>query len=138
MDCETFHFMFFVTIRVDPNGQSLNSELICEYVSNFDCTAKSTRTFRCSENLKNSLTYIITPHIGDPEPVNLKQSSALFTSNSSNLILIVRKQYSNEIEPFVNYSLCSPSGDRLCGLVVRVSGYRYRGPGFDSRRYQIF
>jgi hypothetical protein len=28
--------------------------------------------------------------------------------------------------------------DRLCGLVVRVSGYRSRGPGFDSRRYQIF
>ena len=26
--------------------------------------------------------------------------------------------------------------DRLCGLVVRVSGYR--GPGFDPRRYQIF
>ena len=24
--------------------------------------------------------------------------------------------------------------DRLCGLVVRVSGYRYRGLGFDSRR----
>jgi hypothetical protein len=28
--------------------------------------------------------------------------------------------------------------DRLCGLVVRVSGYKYRGPVFDSRRYQIF
>jgi hypothetical protein len=28
--------------------------------------------------------------------------------------------------------------DRLCGLVVRVSDYRYRGTGFDSRRYQIF
>ena len=28
--------------------------------------------------------------------------------------------------------------DRLCGLVVRVSGYRYRGLGFDFRRYQIF
>ena len=28
--------------------------------------------------------------------------------------------------------------DRLCGLVVRVSGYRYRGSGFDPRRYQIF
>jgi hypothetical protein len=28
--------------------------------------------------------------------------------------------------------------DRLCGLVVRVYGCRYRGPGFDSRPYQIF
>jgi len=28
--------------------------------------------------------------------------------------------------------------DRLCGLLVRVSGYRYRGPGYDPRRYQIF
>ena len=28
--------------------------------------------------------------------------------------------------------------DRLCGLVVRVSGYRYRGLGFNSQRYQIF
>jgi hypothetical protein len=27
---------------------------------------------------------------------------------------------------------------RLCGLVVRVYGYRFRGPGFDSRHYQIF
>jgi hypothetical protein len=27
---------------------------------------------------------------------------------------------------------------RLCGLVVRFSGYRSRGPGFDSRPYQIF
>ena len=30
------------------------------------------------------------------------------------------------------------NSDRLCGLVVRVSGYRYSGLGFDSRRYQIF
>jgi hypothetical protein len=28
--------------------------------------------------------------------------------------------------------------DRLCGLLVRVPGYRSRGPGDDSRRYQIF
>jgi hypothetical protein len=28
--------------------------------------------------------------------------------------------------------------DRLCGLVVRVSGYRFRGPGFGSLRFQIF
>jgi hypothetical protein len=30
------------------------------------------------------------------------------------------------------------SSDRLCGLVVRVSGYRSRGPKFDSRLYQVF
>jgi hypothetical protein len=28
--------------------------------------------------------------------------------------------------------------DRLCGLLVRVPGYRSRGPGFDSGRYQNF
>jgi hypothetical protein len=28
--------------------------------------------------------------------------------------------------------------DRLCGLEVRVSGYRSRGSGFDSRSFQIF
>jgi hypothetical protein len=27
--------------------------------------------------------------------------------------------------------------DRLCGLVVRVPGYRSRGPGLDSQLYQI-
>ena len=38
----------------------------------------------------------------------------------------------------LNIRECSPYSDRLCGIVVRVSGYRYRGLGFDSRRYQIF
>jgi hypothetical protein len=27
--------------------------------------------------------------------------------------------------------------DRVCGLVVRVPGYRHRGPGYDSRCYEI-
>jgi hypothetical protein len=30
------------------------------------------------------------------------------------------------------------SKDSLCGPLVRVPGYRSRGTGFDSRRYQIF
>jgi len=38
----------------------------------------------------------------------------------------------------INISLIMIISDRLCVLVVRVSGYRYRGLGFDSRRYQIF
>ena len=32
----------------------------------------------------------------------------------------------------------SSLSDRLCVLVIRISGYRYRGLGIDSRRYQIF
>jgi hypothetical protein len=31
-----------------------------------------------------------------------------------------------------------PTTDRLCGLVVRVPGYRSGGTGFDSRRCHIF
>ena len=42
-------------------------------------------------------------------------------------------RYTNSVLGNVGHNI-----DRLCGLVVRVSGYRYRGLGFDSRRYQIF
>jgi hypothetical protein len=38
----------------------------------------------------------------------------------------------------INYLLQGKSRDRLCGLVVTVSGHKSRGPGFDSRPYQIF
>jgi hypothetical protein len=34
--------------------------------------------------------------------------------------------------------ICTVYIDRLCGLVVRVLGYRTRCPGFDSRAYQLF
>jgi len=43
-----------------------------------------------------------------------------------------------KVYAFNNFTICNCGLDRLCGLVVRVSGYRYRGLGFDSRRYQIF
>jgi hypothetical protein len=42
------------------------------------------------------------------------------------------KIYRTIILPVVLY------GDRLCGLVVRVSGYRSRGPGFNSWCFEIF
>ena len=43
--------------------------------------------------------------------------------------------YAQSAEEFNNSVIIN---DRLCGLVVRVSGYRYRGSGFYPRRCQIF
>ena len=47
------------------------------------------------------------------------------------------KQNKNVICVYILCRYCTYV-DRLCGLVVRVSGYRCRGLGFDSRCYQIF
>jgi hypothetical protein len=33
---------------------------------------------------------------------------------------------------------CLKIPDCFCGLAVRAPGYRFRGPGIDYRRYQIF
>ena len=45
------------------------------------------------------------------------------------------KRKNKKKQEYVMFTACP---DRLCGLVVRVSGFRYRGPGFDPRHYQIF
>jgi hypothetical protein len=46
--------------------------------------------------------------------------------------------FKNRYVAKLNFVLFRFTMDRLCGLVVRVSGYRSRGPGFDSRRFQVF
>jgi hypothetical protein len=47
-------------------------------------------------------------------------------------------EYSHLRNQFLGINEAKKIVYRLCGLVVRVPGYRSRGPGFDSRRYQIF
>jgi hypothetical protein len=39
---------------------------------------------------------------------------------------------------FTHYGLVFNEADRLCDLVVRVTGCRPTGPGFDSRCYKVF
>ena len=53
-------------------------------------------------------------------------------------ILFLQEVAHPNLNELLNYKTYNNVGDRLCGLVVRVSGYRYRSLGFDSRRYQIF
>jgi hypothetical protein len=47
----------------------------------------------------------------------------------------IEVRFSMEVSHLLQLSTFSAN---LYGLVVRVSDYRSRGPGFDSRRYQIF
>jgi len=54
--------------------------------------------------------------------ISIHETKHLFTGH-----LIAAKYYGSYIAIL----------DRLCGLMVRVSGYRYRGPGFDPRRYHF-
>jgi hypothetical protein len=53
-------------------------------------------------------------------------------------MLVYHIKFSQEcynLYPF-QFVLAINSIGRLCGLVVRVSGYRSGGPGFDSRHYK--
>ena len=64
---------------------------------------------------------------------------AFSSSRKHLLITLLRLEFVVLVLYFsIHFYLCSFNYGRLCGLVVRVSGYRYRGLGFDSRRYQIF
>jgi hypothetical protein len=78
--------------------------------------------------------------------------SSIIEEGDMNLVLIYKEicpyMTTNECRPTESFKptnyiscliyKCRINADRLCGLVVRVPGYRCRGPRFDSRRYQIF
>jgi hypothetical protein len=59
------------------------------------------------------------------------------TSTALSLHVVVLNLLSSETTLPLHLPLDSIT-DRLCGLAVRVPSYRSRGPGSDSRRYQIF
>ena len=70
---------------------------------------------------------IIHTHVSSVVTIYPAAKRAYSTSRISGMISAME---------FMIGRMCQP--DRLCGLVVKLSGYRYRGLGFDSRRNQIF
>jgi hypothetical protein len=63
------------------------------------------------------------------------QLGSMFISNCNNSLHVSDAIC---VHPQEHLKTVVTASDSLCGLVVRVSGYRYRDSGFDSRRYQIF
>jgi hypothetical protein len=59
-------------------------------------------------------------------------------SKSFACVIEIRRSFEVRIRPVIISLSHLRDLDRLCGLVVRVPGYRSRGSEFDSRRYQIF
>ena len=81
---------------------------------------------RCSELLWLYLRFAWSSVSVHPYPNSIAVAVRCATSSDSD----------GSCNPIINIG--KRNLDRLCGLVLRVSGYRYRGLGFDSRRYQIF
>jgi hypothetical protein len=88
-----------------------------------------------------NLVYMCRDNWGDLSGIHHKSfplaTPALQPSNLEGVPLILAECTDRCSWNFVRLS-CHIPKDRLCGLVVRVPGYRSRGPRFDSRSYQIF
>jgi hypothetical protein len=91
--------------------------------------------FHCTKNLRG----------GKERPVLKANLTALwvgfleyFGAPTSHNPMVLDGSLQEHLHPFTFSLSCTEIGDRRCGLVVRVPGYRSRGPRLDSRRYQIF
>jgi hypothetical protein len=94
----------------------------------------------CSNIFRAVRIYIVI--IGIMTPCSLVCGYWSFWGTCCLHLLIINAYSVNLLKKITNYSVIFyhlyEILDCLCGLVVKVTGYRSRGPGFDSRRYQIF
>jgi hypothetical protein len=70
--------------------------------------------------------------------VNQRSVWFVYKKLKSNIQLHLPEPHDKVIHCVQNLSVNVYMCDWICGLVFRVLGYRSRGLGFDSRRYQIF
>jgi hypothetical protein len=79
-----------------------------------------------------TLTSSCVPHL---EKEHLSYKKSVMTLNASHYDLLFNLKH---FSVWWTFNIIDENMDRLCGLVVRVPGYRSRGWVFDSRRYQTF
>jgi hypothetical protein len=79
--------------------------------------------------------YLSTSNKGNSLSEERERVLKLLVSRTLLFEILIRRYHTARA---TNYLFLHLVNDRLCGLVVRVSGYRSRGLGFDSRPYQIF
>jgi hypothetical protein len=109
-----------VTVSVIDELERMRKEAILEY-----CTVKAP-SFRHTVMILISLKWVYLIDFINMKSVSI---SGIWTSKA-----FIKFKFFSMGGPVtgVNLSLI------ILVLVVRVSGYRSRGPGFDSRPYQIF
>jgi hypothetical protein len=66
------------------------------------------------------------------------QSSAMFRLPQQHVLKTSTVNLTEQLELFMDGTRYLCLEGQLCGLVVRVPNYRFKGAAFDSRRYQIF
>jgi hypothetical protein len=145
------HTLFLSPPRgVQPNYARLNASecLTPAYISELVYSARDSRLFE-------SLLFAWLRYVSYAESLmtfqvhwsiywlQIKSFTVLLHLNSRNIKSANAKNcwHSVHFKPIlypVKQYFFTPAFDRLCGLVVRVPGYKRRGPGFDYRRYQIF
>jgi hypothetical protein len=72
----------------------------------------------------------------------IAHSYAQLSLKVTRALCYIKVQYQSRLckadHSYLTYLMLSHLNDRFCDLVVRVPGYRFRGPEFDSRHFQIF
>jgi hypothetical protein len=114
----------------------LNKSLCTTYYELFTCQLYRHWMHRSDE------TYILRAHLQARSRMLSFRSlmQLLMVNNARKSVTKVEEgRWRNKQDIYASNKMSEcDTGNRLCGLVVRVPGYRSRGPGFDSRHYKIF
>jgi hypothetical protein len=119
-----FNYSFGAICRLHLNGR----------ISRTRYQRESTSRLRQHVPAKRRLTFNGLHCVISKKTILFSNINSLHLQMTRYIIIFTEYCVSSEHVFVLHVFVC----DRLCGLVVRVLGYRSWGPGFDSWHYQIF